>query len=141
MFKWIDLACKKEPRFERIAWLKFTVVPLITWDEYNFDAIAMQYGKILTQAKTFASCSDISYGKVGIITSHRKKINEEIIGILNELVEEGDKDVEDDESDAISDTYDMLHVEQEDLEDGEIDQNNKFDEVPVTGTVPDCQLS
>lgn len=30
----------------------------------------------------------------------------------------------------------MLHVEQEDLEDGEIDQTNKSDEVSVTGTVP-----
>lgn len=83
MFKWLDLACKKEPRFECIAWLKFTGVPLITWDEYNFSVIAMQYEKILTQANTFASCSDIYYGKVGIITSHRKKINEEIIGMLN----------------------------------------------------------
>lgn len=160
MFNWLDYANKKDVRFERIAWLKITGVPLLAWDEDNFASIAGQFGKVISQDNVLFTCSDISFGKVGIITAHRKKINEEIVGSLNgksfrigivELDEEwypfkpfspyrpveSDDDKDDDdgyeEEDGISDTFELPP---EDLEDGEIDQNQPAQQYYGSPIVP-----
>ncbi|CAI9291910.1 unnamed protein product [Lactuca saligna] len=83
MFNWLDYANKKEVIFNRISWLKITGALLLAWDEDNFASIIERFGKVISQYNVIFTCSDISFGKVGIIITHRRKINEEIVGSLN----------------------------------------------------------
>ncbi|KAL4556991.1 hypothetical protein LXL04_035161 [Taraxacum kok-saghyz] len=78
-FNWLEPVGKKEHKFERIAWIKITGVPILAWDESNFDLIANNYGKVLIQSNSFWDNKDISHGKVGILTTNRKRIDDEII--------------------------------------------------------------
>ncbi|KAL4574069.1 hypothetical protein LXL04_020891 [Taraxacum kok-saghyz] len=134
-FNGVEFIGKKIWRFERIAWLKIVGVPIMGWDESNFNSIAASFGKVLENRNSFWNSMDISHGKVCVLTAARKRINEEInvlikgesmkVGILeveddwapyNPFIASALEDSEDDE--AVSDTWDH---EKMDLEDGEID--------------------
>ncbi|KAL4572094.1 hypothetical protein LXL04_018863 [Taraxacum kok-saghyz] len=79
--KWflrVDDYGKKNIRFERIAWLKTTGLPLAAWDDANFATIVRNYGKLLVNSCSFWSTDDVSHGRVCILTANRKKIIEEL---------------------------------------------------------------
>ncbi|KAL4589442.1 hypothetical protein LXL04_002349 [Taraxacum kok-saghyz] len=80
--KWLtglEVAGKKVTRFERISWIKVTGMPIIAWDDENFEAIAGNFGKVLVSARPFSINDDLSHGKICILTNSRIKIQEEIM--------------------------------------------------------------
>ncbi|KAL4559119.1 hypothetical protein LXL04_031253 [Taraxacum kok-saghyz] len=138
-FAGVDQLGKNTVRFERIAWVKIIGVPLVAWDESSFESIAGNFGKILVNINSFWNSSDLSHGKVCILTAQRKLINEELtvlvegapvkIGIFEVeddwvpfkpflTASQEDSDDEDDRGDGVSDTFEAADME---LEDGEID--------------------
>ncbi|CAH1436992.1 unnamed protein product [Lactuca virosa] len=160
MFNWLVYASKKEPRFERIAWLKIMGVLLLAWGDTSFETIAVNYGRIIEHDNNLETCIDISYGKVRVITSIRKKINEEFSGSINGIsykigvseIEEdwypfkpfttyhlaesdddedrGDEDEEGADDDGNKNRGISETMGIDDLEDGKIDQNVKSGEIP-----------
>ncbi|KAL4581283.1 hypothetical protein LXL04_017494 [Taraxacum kok-saghyz] len=135
-FAWVDCFGKRSVRFERITWLKITGVPIVAWDESNFNSLASRFGKVLVNINPFWNYSDVSHGKVCILTASRKKLNEEMpviidgcshkIGIF-EIDDEwvpfkpfidGSQEDSEEDDDGISDTFGNDEM---DLEDGEID--------------------
>ncbi|KAL4581773.1 hypothetical protein LXL04_006301 [Taraxacum kok-saghyz] len=145
-FVWVEHLGKKSTSFERIAWLKITGVPIHAWDDANFAAIAGIYGKVLVNFNSFWSCKDVSYGKICLLTGSRKRLNEEILVLVNGVsikigifeVEddwapfkpfitgstsgsEGDHD--DDNDEWVSDTWKPEKME---MEEGEIDEDDGF---------------
>ncbi|CAH1450255.1 unnamed protein product [Lactuca virosa] len=77
-FKWIVSADQHDLQYERIAWIKILGVPLALWDENNFSTIARRFGKVINPFDNISTRRDYSMGMVGVITSARKWINEEI---------------------------------------------------------------
>ncbi|KAL4570731.1 hypothetical protein LXL04_026392 [Taraxacum kok-saghyz] len=138
-FSRVDFMEAKTWNFERIAWLKIVGVPFQAWDEANFMAITSKFGRSLLNISSFWNSRDVSNSKFCILTSSRRKINEELSLMLNgneykigcfeiedgwapfspatfpdsETEEEEDKG-EDDDDDGISDTYrnDEMEVEE-----------------------------
>ncbi|KAI3738765.1 hypothetical protein L2E82_28905 [Cichorium intybus] len=162
LFSWLDYIQNKEFRYERIAWLKITGVPLLAWDEKNFEVVAKKYGKVCAHSNRLEICSDLSYGKIPVITCMRKKINEEFSGEMNgktfrlgvcEIeedwypfkpfttfchVESDDDDEEEEEEEFDSDGEDenipaTPKKADERLEDGEIAPENMPDEEMAVG--------
>ncbi|KAL4556260.1 hypothetical protein LXL04_038906 [Taraxacum kok-saghyz] len=138
-FSWVDVFGKRSVRFEGIAWIKIVGIPVIAWDESNFASIAGRFGKVLVNINPFWTFSDVSQGKVCILTASKKKINEEItvsidgslhrIGIFEVEDDWGpfkpfivgsteDSEEENENDDGISDTFGGDEME---LEEGEID--------------------
>lgn len=127
------------------------------WDESNFTAIAENFGKVLVNASPVWNCSDVSHGKVCILTAIRLKINEvtEVkfgdslfkIGVVEfnddwspfkmtvSGSELGSSDDEDND-DGVSDTW---HKDGMDLEEGEItvDRNMDYDRGRGSSTIPE----
>lgn len=66
------------PRYERIAWLKIIGVPFEFWDEENFSLIASRFGKVINPFDSISSRRDYSMGKVGILTTRKTWINEDV---------------------------------------------------------------
>ncbi|KAI3496581.1 hypothetical protein L1887_38946 [Cichorium endivia] len=139
---WAGDHYQKEQRYERTAWLKITGLPLELWDEVNFSSIAGKFGKVTNPFDFILNRSDWSMGKVGVLTSRRRWINEEVtvtvegkmyqVGVVeytddwspfkqcpfDRTVEsEEEDDGEDDDSEAISDT--RVNVDEDEHEDGE----------------------
>ncbi|CAH1448572.1 unnamed protein product [Lactuca virosa] len=77
-FKWLVMADQFDQDYERVAWLKITDVPLQLWEENNFSIIASRYGKVLNPFDGISNRRDYSMRKVGVFTSARRWINEEI---------------------------------------------------------------
>ncbi|KAI3497002.1 hypothetical protein L1887_39382 [Cichorium endivia] len=77
-FKRLDLAKNFDLRFERIIWLKIVGVPSHAWNDSNFEVIANNYGSIIANDNSIDTCQDLSYGKIGVLSAIRTKINEEI---------------------------------------------------------------
>ncbi|KAI3698756.1 hypothetical protein L2E82_42558 [Cichorium intybus] len=100
---WVDHVGSRSVRFERIAWIKITGVPLLAWDESNFAAIAGNFGKVIVNANPFWNCSDVEDDWI--------PFKPFVVGSQS-----GSEDESDDE-DGISDTWQHERV---DLEDGEI---------------------
>ncbi|KAI3690415.1 hypothetical protein L2E82_48440 [Cichorium intybus] len=87
----------KETQFERIAWLKITGVPLFARDDENFQRIVRRYGKVLSEEDHVWNCSILSHGLVGVLTTIRMKINEEIsVNIREDKIRIGVSQTEDD---------------------------------------------
>lgn len=82
-FKWLIHADQQELQYERTTWLKILGVPLTLWDEDNFSNIARRYGRVVSPFDNISNRMDYSMGKVGVITSERKWINDEITIIAN----------------------------------------------------------
>ncbi|KAL4566692.1 hypothetical protein LXL04_030813 [Taraxacum kok-saghyz] len=78
-FIWVESNSAKPVRFERIAWIKITGVPLQAWDESNMEAVAGNFGKVLVNTSPFWNNEDVSHGKICILTASCKKINEELV--------------------------------------------------------------
>ncbi|CAH1444736.1 unnamed protein product [Lactuca virosa] len=88
-FIWVDLFGKVRSSPGRIAWIKIVGVPIPAWDESNFAAIAESFGKVLVNVAPFWNCSDVSSGKLCILTHSLKRINEEIpisfVGVIQSV--------------------------------------------------------
>ncbi|CAH1442453.1 unnamed protein product [Lactuca virosa] len=77
-FRWMVKSDQQELRYERIAWLKIIGLPLKLWDEENFNLIASRFGRVINPFDGIGNRRDYSMGKVGVLTSEKKWINEEI---------------------------------------------------------------
>ncbi|CAH1420902.1 unnamed protein product [Lactuca virosa] len=77
-FKWLVMADQYDMDYERVAWLKITGVPLQLWEENNFTIIASRYGRVINPFDCIANRRDYSMGKVGVLTSVWRWINDEI---------------------------------------------------------------
>ncbi|KAL4584515.1 hypothetical protein LXL04_009118 [Taraxacum kok-saghyz] len=138
-FNWVDFMGKKLWRFERIAWLKIVGIPLLAWGESNFNLVASNFGKVLVSICPFWNSSDVSFGKVCILTPSRKRLNEEVCISLNgESFKIGVMEIDDDwvpfkpfvreaedssdeemgDEEGVSSTWEDADME---LEEGEID--------------------
>ncbi|CAH1429139.1 unnamed protein product [Lactuca virosa] len=132
-------------KYERVAWIRITGLPLQYWGETNFSAIAAPYGVIIASYDDLPNRVDMSHVKIGILIGIRRRINEEItISLMGTLTRIGiiefDEDwfpfnfdpvsnpyeeelVDDTESeDGISDTW--IPENNTDLEEGEIEMEN-----------------
>ncbi|KAI3751139.1 hypothetical protein L2E82_22185 [Cichorium intybus] len=54
-------------------------IPIHAWFDNNFDSIASNYGKVIVNENSMDTCQDLSFGKVGVLSAIRTKINEEIV--------------------------------------------------------------
>lgn len=75
--KWLnrlDLARKNIVRFEIIAWIKITCLPISSREEANFDIIANNFRKILVHSKSFCSNNDISHGNSTFLLAHVQNV-------------------------------------------------------------------
>ncbi|KAI3509630.1 hypothetical protein L1887_25054 [Cichorium endivia] len=61
-----------------MAWLKIVGLPLRLWDEANFTTICSRFGKVSCPFDCVSTRRDLSMGKVGILTSARRWINEKV---------------------------------------------------------------
>ncbi|CAH1426237.1 unnamed protein product [Lactuca virosa] len=126
LLKWVKLGDEAELRFERVAWIRLVGFSLKLWDDKNFVAIANSFGKIIWPCDEFPHHVDMSFPKIGILTTIRKCINEEIT-----------EDEDDDDEDGVF--YTWLPNNDEDIEDGEIDPNSeelRSDVVPTPSKKP-----
>ncbi|KAL4555267.1 hypothetical protein LXL04_037882 [Taraxacum kok-saghyz] len=95
-FVWVDLFGKVRKHPGRIAWLKVVGVPITAWDESNFAAIAGYFGKVLVDVAPFWNRTDVSGGKICILTEHMKKINNEVeVALLGVIFKVGVIEIED----------------------------------------------
>lgn len=77
-FIWLDLFGKVRSSLGRIVRIKIVGVSISAWDESNFRPIARSFGKVLVDVASFWNCSNVSSGKLCILTHNLKRINEEI---------------------------------------------------------------
>ena len=72
--------------YERLAWFKINGVPLKYWGEDSFSGIVSRFGKVTISLDNTHNKRDLSMGKVGVITSRKKWVNEEFqINVDGEL--------------------------------------------------------
>lgn len=142
-FKWLTMDMNKEVQYERLAWLKITGVPLRYWDTDNFSTIASKFGKVIVPFESIFDRKDLSMGKVGVITSMKNWINEEVkigvdgvvynVGVVEytddwspfkpcqfdkvEKESESEESETDNEDDGVSETW--IPEDENDLEEGE----------------------
>ncbi|KAI3496778.1 hypothetical protein L1887_39153 [Cichorium endivia] len=82
-FKWLKMGENQKIQYERVAWLKIVGLPIPLWDEKNFSIIAAKFGMVINPFDFILNRDDWSMGKVGILTSRKKWINEEITVMAN----------------------------------------------------------
>ncbi|KAL4561547.1 hypothetical protein LXL04_033714 [Taraxacum kok-saghyz] len=120
--KWfvrVDPLSKAEPFPGRITWFKIVGVPFTAWDEANMAAIAGKFGRVLVDVNSFWNCSDISSGKLYILTKKMTKINEEVqVSVNNKIQSVGVFEVEENWS-PFSPFSHRSSEESEDEDDGE----------------------
>lgn len=73
-FRRIDSGDIAEFHFDRIDWIKISGLPPKLWSEENFTAIDMTYGQVVVPFAVDKTESNLSFGKVGILTSSLKNI-------------------------------------------------------------------
>ncbi|CAH1421958.1 unnamed protein product [Lactuca virosa] len=159
-FKWMILPDQHLLQYERrTAWIKILGLPLRLWEEENFTMIAGSLGKVIAPFNEISKRRDYSMGKVGILTSRTKWINEEvtiiadgkiiIVGVMeytddwspfrplpfDKVEEESDKDEidvdeDDDEVEGVSDTW-MGEYNNSKKEDGEFWPEDNYVDPPV----------
>ncbi|KAI3521228.1 hypothetical protein L1887_10689 [Cichorium endivia] len=163
-FKWLKYGDEEDIRFERMAWLKIVGLPLRLWDEDNFSKIVGNFGRVVNPFDGIYDRRDLSMGKVGVVTSRRVWINEELlveaggktfkVGVVEytddwspfhefpydktvEYEDEAEEDEDEEESEGISETWVGM---EDDREEGEFiphDHINVPDPVDAPANVPD----
>ncbi|CAI9286938.1 unnamed protein product [Lactuca saligna] len=76
--KWLSWADKIETHAEGVAWIKIVGPPLFLWGQPNFEKITKTLGKIIALFDDIPNRLDLSHVKIGILTTRRAIINEEI---------------------------------------------------------------
>nr|KAJ0195626.1 hypothetical protein LSAT_V11C700343790 [Lactuca sativa] len=146
--KWVNWSDKTDMQVERVAWIRIIGLPLYLWGERNFASIIEGFGKTIAPYEDLSNRVDLSCPKIGILTSRKTRINEELqvvidgrvfkIGIIEfdedwfpfrfdksedyyETQDEGDEEDSEygnEEEDGISDTY--MGNPDDEKEEGEI---------------------
>ncbi|KAL4582449.1 hypothetical protein LXL04_006998 [Taraxacum kok-saghyz] len=75
-FSRVDHVGSSSENSNRVDWLKIVGLPMIAWDEINFSAIASTFGKDIASNSSFLNCSDLSHGKVCILTKSKRRVDE-----------------------------------------------------------------
>ncbi|CAH1442146.1 unnamed protein product [Lactuca virosa] len=112
--------------FERIAWIIIVGLPIIMWSDSNFNKIVSNFGRIIVLFDGIKNRVDLSFVKVSILTSLKKKLNEELSILLNgsSLSEDDDESESEEEEEGFSDTY------MNDMEEGEIRKDEATSATP-----------
>lgn len=76
-------AYQHDLQYERTAWLKVLGLLLQLWDERNFSLIAKRSGRVVAPFNEIAQQRDYSMGKIGIPTSQRSWINDQVTIIVD----------------------------------------------------------
>ncbi|CAH1447255.1 unnamed protein product [Lactuca virosa] len=76
--KWEKYGDDLELSFERVGWIRIMGLPLKLWGDHNFVTITGRYGKTISPFDDVYHRGDLSYVKVGILTTMCDRINEEI---------------------------------------------------------------
>ncbi|CAI9285175.1 unnamed protein product [Lactuca saligna] len=79
----IDSGDIAEFHFDRTDWIKILGLPPELWSEENFTAIAMTYGQVVVLFAMDQTKANLSFGKVGILTSSLKYIYYELLVEVN----------------------------------------------------------
>ncbi|CAH1441469.1 unnamed protein product [Lactuca virosa] len=77
--KWVDWADQVQTGFDGVSWIRIVGLPLQLLGENNFEKITKDYGNIIAPYDNLTHHVDLSYVKIGILTTRRKRINEEIL--------------------------------------------------------------
>lgn len=77
-FKWLIPGEKHNTHFERLAWMKIIGLPLELWDESTFSTIVSRFGRVTHPFDNISTRRDYFMGKVGIITTSKRWINEKV---------------------------------------------------------------
>ncbi|CAI9277027.1 unnamed protein product [Lactuca saligna] len=77
--KWVKSGEILEKFFERVAWVRIVGLLLKLWGEKNFEDICRKFEKTIAPYDDVYHMLDMSCVKVGIITTRRIRINEEIV--------------------------------------------------------------
>ncbi|CAH1418163.1 unnamed protein product [Lactuca virosa] len=146
--KLVNWSDKTDMQVERVAWIRIIGLPLYLWGDRNFASITEWLGKTIAPYEDLSNRVDLSCPKIGILTSRKTRINDELqvsidgrvlkIGITEfdedwfpfrfdksedyyETQDEDDEEVGEygnEEEDGISDTY--MGNSDDEKEDGEI---------------------
>ncbi|KAL4588391.1 hypothetical protein LXL04_001275 [Taraxacum kok-saghyz] len=84
--KWLKWGEKANTHFERVAWIRIVGLPLHLWGHRNFEAISKGYGITIAPYDDIPNRVDLSHAKIGILTSRRARINDEIHAAFEGIV-------------------------------------------------------
>lgn len=76
--KWLRWADNIETHADRVAWIIIVGLPLFLWGQRNFEKITGTFRKIIAPFDDIPNRIDLSHVKIGILTTRKARINEEI---------------------------------------------------------------
>ncbi|CAH1416400.1 unnamed protein product [Lactuca virosa] len=76
--KWVRWGDKVETHEERVAWVRIMGLPLHLWGQRNFRIITEGFGKTIAPYEDIPHRVDLSHVKIGLLTTRRTRINDEI---------------------------------------------------------------
>ncbi|CAI9269380.1 unnamed protein product [Lactuca saligna] len=76
--KWVRWGDKVETHGDRVAWIRILGLPLRLWGQRNFQTITGGFGKIIAPFEDIPHRVDLSHIKIGLLTTRRNRINDEI---------------------------------------------------------------
>lgn len=76
--KWVRWEDQVDSHEERVAWIRVTGLPLHLWGQRNFQSITDGFGKTIAPFEDIPHIVDLSHAKIGLLTSRRTRINNEI---------------------------------------------------------------
>ncbi|CAH1445351.1 unnamed protein product [Lactuca virosa] len=134
-FKWIIRANQQVLPYERTAWIKILGLPLHLWDEKNFSLIAGRFGRVIAPFNKLSTRRDYSVGKVGVLTSQLKWINEVVsISVDGKLINVGIVEYTDDWSPFHPAPFDKVEEDSDDEVVEEVESDEDASEEGVSET-------
>ncbi|CAH1442510.1 unnamed protein product [Lactuca virosa] len=76
--KWVNWSDKTDMQVKRVAWIRILGLPLYLWGDRNFTAITEHLGKTIAPYEDLPNRVDLSCPKIGILTSRKTRINDEL---------------------------------------------------------------
>ncbi|CAI9268360.1 unnamed protein product [Lactuca saligna] len=76
--KWVRWGDQVDSHEECVAWVRITGLPLHLWGQCNFGNIIDMFGKTIAPFEDIPYRVDLSHAKIGLLTSTRARINDEI---------------------------------------------------------------
>lgn len=81
-FKWLKWGEETDTHLERVSWIRITSLPLQLWGERNFTTITEGFRRTVAPYEDLPYRVDLSCPKIGILTTRRAKINDEILATI-----------------------------------------------------------
>ncbi|KAD4385870.1 hypothetical protein E3N88_26039 [Mikania micrantha] len=78
-FTKVDIWRGQSLAYERIAWIRVHGVPIQLWDCSVIEKIGERFGKVIQQSDVSSEDGNLSYGTIGLLVSHGKKISGEVV--------------------------------------------------------------